>query len=142
MAPTNEHVSLRTLIDLVPNYLWIKDLESRFVVVNKALAVDNGLSEGADMKIGLSDFDIHSPEAASSFRAIEMEILATGRPMIDFEERIVDRNGACPVALLDQGPGAQREQRGDRSGRNCALHHLAQARGRAGSKKSRRRSWR
>ena len=32
----DERVSLQTLIDCVPDYLWVKDAEGRFVIVNKA----------------------------------------------------------------------------------------------------------
>jgi len=45
----NERISLQALIDWVPDYLWVKDKESRFVVVNKALAADSGRARrGAD----------------------------------------------------------------------------------------------
>ena len=37
----NERISLQALIDWVPDYLWVKDAESRFVVANKAPASDN-----------------------------------------------------------------------------------------------------
>ena len=66
----NERISLQTLIDWVPDYLWVKDTESRLVVVNKALASDNGRAKTSDM-IGLSDFDFHGPEAARGFRAMQ-----------------------------------------------------------------------
>jgi len=88
-----ERISLQTLIDLMPDYLWAKDVESRFVVVNKALAADCGKARTSDM-IGLSDFDIHSREAAAGFRALELDILASGRPMIDKEEHVVSAKGA------------------------------------------------
>ena len=35
----NERLSLQTLIDWVPDYLWVKDAGSRFVVANKAIAL-------------------------------------------------------------------------------------------------------
>jgi diguanylate cyclase (GGDEF)-like protein/PAS domain S-box-containing protein len=89
----NERISLQTLIDWVPDYLWVKDTESRLVVVNKALASDNGRAKTSDM-IGLSDLDFHSPEAARAFRAIEQNILSSGRPMLDAEESFVDASGA------------------------------------------------
>jgi diguanylate cyclase (GGDEF)-like protein/PAS domain S-box-containing protein len=92
VAVGDERISLRSLLDVVPDYLWIKDVEGRFLVVNRALAADNGFARAADM-IGRSDADIHSPEAARVFRASELEIVATGRPMVNFAERVVDRNG-------------------------------------------------
>ena len=92
-AAANELISLQTLIDWVPDYLWVKDLDSRFVVINKALATDGGRANPGEM-IGLSDFDFHAPELARNFRAMEQEIMRNGQPMIDEEEFVVDASGA------------------------------------------------
>ncbi|MER8466723.1 EAL domain-containing protein [Mesorhizobium sp. M1396] len=88
----NERISLQTLIDWVPGYLWVKDTESRFVMVNRALASDNGRDKTSDM-IGLTDFDLHAPELAQKFRLIEQNVLTGGQPMIDEEEFVVDASG-------------------------------------------------
>jgi diguanylate cyclase (GGDEF)-like protein/PAS domain S-box-containing protein len=87
----NERISLQTLIDWVPDYLWVKDKETRFVVVNKALASDSGRAT-SDM-IGLTDFDLHPPDVAGRFRASEEAVLASGQPMVDREETVVDALG-------------------------------------------------
>ncbi|ESY68165.1 MULTISPECIES: EAL domain-containing protein [Mesorhizobium] len=89
----DERISLQTLIDWVPDYLWVKDSESRFIVANRSLAADSGRETTRDM-IGLTDFDLHAPELASKFRADELSVLQTGQPMIDEEEFVVDRSGA------------------------------------------------
>jgi len=91
-ASANLRLSLQALIDCVPDYLWIKDAESRFVVVNKALATDSGRAKTSDM-IGLTDFDIHAPVAAQEFRAIEQNIIASGKSMISREELVADWSG-------------------------------------------------
>ncbi|TIO08266.1 EAL domain-containing protein [Mesorhizobium sp.] len=88
----DERISLQTLIDWVPDYMWVKDTESRFVVANRAIASDSGKDKTSDM-IGLTDFDLHAPELAQRFRAIEQDVLRTGRPMIDEEEFVVDASG-------------------------------------------------
>jgi diguanylate cyclase (GGDEF)-like protein/PAS domain S-box-containing protein len=98
-----ERISLQTLIDWVPDYLWVKDAESRFVVANKALASDSGRPKTSDM-IGLTDFDLHLLEAAQTFRAIEQSILSCGQPMIDREEAIVDASGAKRWLLSTKVP--------------------------------------
>ena len=91
-ALVNERLSLQHLIDTVPDYLWVKDLEGRFVIANKALAADWGRIPSE--MIGLSDADFHSPELASSFRESELSILATEEPMIDKEEGVLNAAGA------------------------------------------------
>ncbi|UVK37532.1 EAL domain-containing protein [Mesorhizobium sp. AR10] len=89
----DERISLQALIDWVPDYLWVKDTESRFIVVNRALAVDSGRDKTSDM-IGLTDFDLHAPELAQKFRLIEQRVLRSGQPLIDEEEFFVDASGA------------------------------------------------
>ncbi|MGX5849682.1 EAL domain-containing protein [Mesorhizobium sp. PL10] len=88
----DERLSLQALIDWVPNYLWVKDTQSRFIVVNSALANDSGRDKTADM-IGLTDFDIHPPEVAQKFRQVEQSVLESGQPLIDAEEFVVDASG-------------------------------------------------
>jgi diguanylate cyclase (GGDEF)-like protein/PAS domain S-box-containing protein len=99
----NDRLSLQTLIDWVPDYLWVKDATSRFVVANKAITSDSGRANTCDM-IGLTDFDIHAPEAAQKFRAIEEDILRSGQPMIDREELIVNSSGAKKSLLTTKVP--------------------------------------
>ncbi|MER8526384.1 EAL domain-containing protein [Mesorhizobium sp. M0700] len=88
----DERISLQTLIDLVPDYMWVKDTESRFVVANRAIASDSGRDSTSDM-IGLSDFDLHAPDLAQKFPLIEQQLMRDGQPMIDEEEFVVDASG-------------------------------------------------
>jgi PAS domain S-box-containing protein len=87
-----ELFSLQALIDQLPDYLWVKDTESRFVVANLALAMDCGMTASTDL-IGLTDFEFHSPDKAMNFYAREQEVLRSGIPMIDEEEAIIDASG-------------------------------------------------
>jgi diguanylate cyclase (GGDEF)-like protein/PAS domain S-box-containing protein len=89
----SERVSLQALIDWLPDYLWVKDTESRFLVANKALAADHGWQEASEL-IGLSDFDLHAVELARQFRGCEQDLMRSGQPMVDKEEFIVDASGS------------------------------------------------
>ena len=91
-AVVDERISLQALIDWMPEYLWIKDTASRFVIANRAIANDSGLANSNDM-IGLTDFDLHMPEAARAFHAREQAVIHGGEPMIGVEEAIVDSMG-------------------------------------------------
>lgn len=82
---------LRTLIDLVPDYLFIKDIESRFIVANTAVAGDLGLAPH-DL-LGKTDFDLHRREIADKFFADEQAVIATGKSKIDIEEFIITASG-------------------------------------------------
>jgi len=85
-----EHL-LRALIDCVPDYLFIKDTESRFVVANPAVSGDLGISYSE--LIGKTDFDLHRPELAAKFFADEQEVIKSGKPKIDFEEFVITPSG-------------------------------------------------
>ncbi len=102
-AALNELISLQTLIDCAPDYLWVKDTESKFVVCNRALAEDSGRARTSDM-IGLDDFHLHAPENACAFRASELEIMRSGNPMLDLEEAVVTRAGRRKWLLSTKVP--------------------------------------
>ncbi len=98
----NERITLQTLIDWVPDNLWVKDADSRFVICNKATARRMGRS--ADEVIGKSDMELTEPELAAGFLADERRVIETGRPMIDKEEYIVDDNGQKTWLLTSKTP--------------------------------------
>jgi len=84
-----ERKLLRAMVDHVPDYLFVKDLECRFVVVNKAVADIHGATD-PDWLIGKTDFDLHTFDLASRFFAIERDIIQSGCPMIDMEEVVIE----------------------------------------------------
>jgi diguanylate cyclase (GGDEF)-like protein/PAS domain S-box-containing protein len=79
---------LRTLIDNVPDYMYVKDTTSRFVVGNLAIAHSFG-KESPEEIYGKSDFDFHAPELATQFLADEQAILSSGQALINREEYVV-----------------------------------------------------
>ena len=70
----NERQLLRTLIDLAPDFIFVKDAESRFLVVNEALAKCYRRPP-AEM-LNHTDADFLSAELATHFRASEQMSLA------------------------------------------------------------------
>ena len=82
-------ITLQAIIDIIPDYFWIKDLSSRFVVVNKSLAANNGFAQTADM-IGLTDADIHAPGTAQKFQEDEEEVIRSGVPIIGRIENVME----------------------------------------------------
>ncbi len=83
---------LRTLIDNLPDYIYIKDIESRFVICNIATAHSMGMTKPEDLA-GKTDFDFHPPEMAAQYYADEREIIRTGQPLINHEEPALDPTG-------------------------------------------------
>ena len=73
LQPSSQEYLLRALIDCVPDYLFVKDTEGRFVVANSAVAEDLGFAV-RDL-IGKTDFDLHSRERAEKFFSDEQAVI-------------------------------------------------------------------
>lgn len=87
-----ERVWLRALIDQVPDYLFVKDRDCRFIVANKAVAADLGHGDPSAI-LGKTDFDLHPRELATDFFADDSRVIRTGVPLLDHEEFVVLPNG-------------------------------------------------
>ncbi len=86
-----ERTLFRAMIDQVPDYLFVKDTESRFVIANRAVAADLGHIP-ADL-IGKTDFDFHNEKFTRKFFGDEQKVVSSGEPLIGIEEMIVDFSG-------------------------------------------------
>jgi diguanylate cyclase (GGDEF)-like protein/PAS domain S-box-containing protein len=95
-------VLFRAMIDTVPDYLFVKDRDSRFVVANRAVAADLGAAP--EDIIGKTDFDLHPQERARKFYADEQHVIATGQPLIDIDEYIIDNDGHQKFLLTTKVP--------------------------------------
>ncbi len=84
----NERITLQTLVDWIPDNLWVKDVESRFVIANKATALRMG-KLSVDELIGKSDLELCPAETAGGYFADERRVIESGQPMIDKEEYVV-----------------------------------------------------
>jgi PAS domain S-box-containing protein len=91
-ALTEERTLLRTLIDNLPDAIFVKDGESRFVITNISLSRLLGVKT-QDEAIGKTDFDFFPEEVASQYFADEQSIIKTGQPIINREEPMTDRTG-------------------------------------------------
>lgn len=76
---------LRTIIDALPDFIYAKDREGRFVLNNPAHARDLGANSPADLK-GKSDFDFFPADLAKQFFDDEQKIINTGEPVINQEQ--------------------------------------------------------
>ena len=93
-----ERNQLRALIDSLPDFVYIKDTESRFVIANRPLASYFG-TDGPEALIGHTDFDF-LPMDAPSLRADEQRVMATGQPIINQEEPLSLHVGTQPGVVL------------------------------------------
>jgi len=81
----HERFLLRTLMDNVPDRIYFKDAESRFMRNSRALLEPFGLADMAEAT-GKSDFDFFTEEHARQAFEDEQQIMETGQPMTK-EER-------------------------------------------------------
>jgi PAS domain S-box-containing protein len=91
-ALETERGLLRTLIDNLPDNVFIKDTEGRIILDNIAHRRLLGFREMAEVA-GKSDRDFFAPELADRYMEDERRIVVSGLPLIDYEEPTVDREG-------------------------------------------------
>ena len=77
---------LDAFLEHIPDNVFFKDLDSRFVRISRAMANYCGLADPADA-IHKTDRDIFSSEHADQAIADEREIIRTGNPMLAKEEK-------------------------------------------------------
>ncbi len=85
-ALAQERDLLGTLMDNLPDYIYFKDRQSRFVRTNMALAKAFGLSDPGQA-VGKTDFDFFTAEHAQQAYNDEQEVITTGKPMTAKEEK-------------------------------------------------------
>ena len=83
---------LHALLDTLPDFVYFKDLRSRFIRVSLAMARNDGHADAAAL-IGRTDFDRFDASPASPRYEDEQRIIATGRPIVDREEHVVGPDG-------------------------------------------------
>ena len=83
---------LYTLIDNMPDFIYIKDTDSKFIVANQKL-IDVHNLKSRDQLIGKSDHDFYPKELADKYKSNEQTIIHTGKPLINHEERSLDEKG-------------------------------------------------
>jgi PAS domain S-box-containing protein len=105
-----ERYLLHCLMDNVPDHIYFKDRESRFLRINKALATRFGLDDPAEA-MGKTDFDFFRKEHAAQAFADEQEVLGTGRPLIGREEEEIWPDGSVTWASTTKLP--LRDQHGE-----------------------------
>jgi PAS domain S-box-containing protein len=116
-----ERELLRTLLDNVPEHIYFKDRESRFVYVSKSKVqktlrhvpdlglrrshgMGPGTSSDTDLLVGLTDFDMFTEEHARRAFEDEQEIIRTGIPVIGKVERETHHDGGVTWSLSSKVP--------------------------------------
>ncbi|HVO73874.1 MAG TPA: PAS domain S-box protein [Ignavibacteriaceae bacterium] len=98
-----ERILLRTLIDNIPDVIYVKDLDCRKTIANLADIHINGAQTEAEV-VGKTDFDLFPKEIAEKFYADDMTVLTKGKPVINREEYFIDAQGNKQWLLTTKVP--------------------------------------
>ena len=77
---------LKNFLQNTPDSVYFKDLESRFLLISEAMARHFGSSSANALK-GKTDFDIFGKDHSVQAFRDEQEIIRTGKPLINYEEK-------------------------------------------------------
>ena len=84
---------LNLVLDTVPQFVFWKDLEGRYLGCNRVFAAAAGLDNPAQI-VGKTDFDLPWPrEDAEAYRADDIAVLASNRPKRHIIERVQKADG-------------------------------------------------
>jgi len=98
-----ERDRLRTLIDNLPDHIFIKDRQGRFITVNSTLVTALGKQSEGEL-VGLSDREIFAPGLAQVFEMDDERVMAAGLTLLNREEELVTSDGLRRTILTTKVP--------------------------------------
>jgi two-component system, cell cycle sensor histidine kinase and response regulator CckA len=101
-ALKQERNLLRTLIDHIPDFIYVRNLSNRFVEANESFARLMEVATPADL-IGKNDADFYPPELADEYDRVDRMVLA-GHPVINEERALHFPSGQELVVLSSKVP--------------------------------------
>ena len=78
MAIPNSSDILHAVTEATPDAIFVKDLDGRYVLVNRSAARFIGLSPAEIL--GKYDLELYAPDTARQFIEADQRVLATGEP--------------------------------------------------------------
>ncbi|MBZ0275155.1 MAG: PAS domain S-box protein, partial [Anaerolineae bacterium] len=86
-ALTAERNLLKTVINSLPDFIFVKDREGRFITVNETGTRGRGRSRMEEV-IGKTDFDFVPADVARRYRDGERLVMESGIPQLNVEEQV------------------------------------------------------
>ncbi len=102
-ALSEERELLRTLIDNIPTSIFIKDLQSRKILVNKAECDYMGVKDSAEI-LGKDDFELFPIDFARITIAEDQEVYKTGKSIVNREKIVTWNDGSVRCLLSSKIP--------------------------------------
>ncbi len=93
----------KTLLNLVPCTVFVKDAEANFVAGNQRLLDTFGITSNREL-FGKNDFDFHPRDEAEIYARIDEQIIRTGQGIRDVEETQTRADGTVEVVQTTKLP--------------------------------------
>jgi PAS domain S-box-containing protein len=94
---------LREVMRSVPDLIYVKDRESRFLFANQCTAEAMGAASGEELR-GKSDFDYYPAEMAAGFYQDEQKVIQSGVSLVSHDEHIREADGRIRWLLSTKVP--------------------------------------
>ncbi len=98
-----EQQMLNDLINTIPDKIYFKDKNSRFIRINNAMATDLRLNDHADV-IGKSDADFYGEVHAKKAIEDEQLIIKTGKALLNYQEKEFRKDGSVTWVATTKVP--------------------------------------
>jgi len=98
-----ERTLLQTVIDSLPDLVFVKDRQSRFKLVNRSLALVAGVSDPKEL-IGKSDRDLSPAALADKYVADDRKVLEAAQSQVNTEELSTFASGSARWIMTTKVP--------------------------------------
>lgn len=95
-------IRFRTLLDTLPDLIWLKDADGVYLACNKMFERFFGAQE--EEILGKTDYDFVATELADFFREYDRRAMVAGRPCANEEWITFADNGRCALLLTTKMP--------------------------------------
>lgn len=99
----NERALFRTIIDLIPDAIYVKDLQARKILANPRDVIFSGKKSEKEI-IGKTDFDLYQLNEATQGDAEDQFVLQTGKSIMNVEGTLKDPSGNDRKLLISKVP--------------------------------------
>jgi PAS domain S-box-containing protein len=97
-----ERDMLRTMIDSLPDFIYMKNTEAQFLLANKFCCETMGAK--LEELVGKTDFDFYPREVAQAFFEDDQATIRSGEPLLSRQETVRTRDGRTLTILTTKVP--------------------------------------
>lgn len=102
-ALERERNTLRSLIDSIPDNIYIRDTDGKYLVGNKALASFVGVENPEEVR-GKGPHDFFGPNRANAFLKEDLAVMEAGEPVLNRKSQLKNQDGEVRDLLISKVP--------------------------------------